>query len=131
MEVLVLPLIRRDGSYVIGPQGEEEFQIVGGPHDGRRGPWRELSQLTGELVLAEEGQAISAETGAILEEAQLRITIGAEEHIRLAELAARRGVTAGELIEAFIADLTGSLRGNGYEACLQAEQWLNQVEWAE
>lgn len=131
MEVFVLPLVRQDGSYVIGPQGEEVFQVIGGPHDGKRGSWQELAQLTGELVLAEEGRAVSAETGAILEEVELRITVGAEEHIRLATLAARRGVTAEELIEAFVADLTGSLRGNGYEARGQAEQWLNQVEWTE
>jgi hypothetical protein len=128
-EVRVLPLVRRDGSYVAGAQGIEQFQVVGGPYNGRRGGWHELSQLTGAVIVADDCEAISAETGAILEEARLQITIGAEEQIRLAELAAQRGVTAEELIESFVADLTKSLRNNGSDERMHAEQWLNRVCW--
>lgn len=128
-EVRVLPLIDRAGRYIYGPQGNEQFQVVGGPHHGKRGAWYELRELTGTFVSGDDAEAINAETGALLGEAHLRITVGPEEKIRLDTLAAERGITAEELIESFIADLTTSIRNNGSDERLFAEEWLQRVCW--
>ena len=55
---------------------------------------------------------------------RITIQITEEEKERLTEIADNFGATPGQIVEAFISDLTSSARSGGSDERLRAEEWL-------
>ena len=62
------------------------------------------------------------EEGEDLKRICIRITD--EEKERLSDIAAERDATPGELLAAFVADITSSARSGGSDERMYADQWL-------
>lgn len=65
----ILPLVYSNGQYVTEDDlfsSDTLYEVISGPHAGRRGARRELEALCGLCVEADWFSAVSCETGAIL-----------------------------------------------------------------
>ena len=61
-----------------------------------------------------------------MKEYTLKLNLEAGDFRTLADMAGRSGMTTGELLEAFINDLTNSDRRNGSDESIKARQWLQR-----
>jgi hypothetical protein len=135
-EAKILPVVQRDGTPVRGlsaqVQSIDVFQIVGGPRDGDRASRDELVQIlqrngvthkdgTEEVVLAETGEVVPPQT--------LPLPLAYDSLKALERMAQERGVTAVELLQGLVADLTGTLGHHGEEERRYARHWLGHVRW--
>lgn len=64
---------------------------------------------------------------------KITIEITKEEKLGLAALALEKNTTPEKLVQQFVSEVTGSLRSNGSDERMYAEQWLNRTlhRWEE
>jgi hypothetical protein len=135
-EVKILPVVQRDGTAVRGLSAQvraiEVYQVVGGAHHGDRGSWEELTQLLAREGVApqqETHEVILAETGEILGPQMLALPLAFDAWKALERLARERGVSAEQLLQGFVADLSATLGNHGADERRYARQWLQRVVW--
>ena len=135
-EVKILPVVQGDGTAVRGLSAQvrpiEVYQIVGGAHHGAQGSWDELAQaLSRDGVARRDGthEVVLAETGQVLGPQTLALPLAFDAAKALERLAGERGITAAELLQGFVADLTGTLDNHGSDERRYARQWLQRVVW--
>lgn len=135
-DVKILPVVYRDGSPVRGlsaqVQAIDVFQIVGGARHGERASRDELVQrLAHSGVRPDEGthEVILAETGEVVPPPMLPVPLAYDTMKALERLAEERGVSATELLQGLVADLTGTLGHHGDEERRYARHWLGHVPW--
>ena len=135
-EVRILPVVQRDGSAVRGlsaqVQSIDVYQIVGGPRNAERGSREELAQaLQRGGISHQEGsqEVILAETGEVVPPQTLPLPLAFDTLKALERLAQDRGVSATELLQGLVADLTGTLGHHGEEERRYARHWIGHVRW--
>ncbi len=135
-EVKILPVVQRDGSAVRGLSAQvrviDVYQIVGGARHGDRGSWEELTQiLARDGVALQDGthEVVLAETGEVLGPQMLALPLAFDAAKALERLARERGVSTEQLLQGFVADLSGTLGNHGVDECRYARQWLQRVVW--
>ena len=64
-----------------------------------------------------------------MENKKLTIELTYDEWSSLQNYATDCGLTSTEIVENFVADLTGSLRSNGKDERVYAKQWLEHQFW--
>jgi hypothetical protein len=135
-EVKILPVVQREGTAVRGLSAQVQpidvYQIVGGSRHGERGSWDELvRRLEREGVTRQDGtqEVILAETGEVVASQTLALPLAFDAFRALERLARERGVSAVELLQGFVADLTGTLGNHGNDELRYAKQWLGHVRW--
>jgi hypothetical protein len=135
-EVRILPVVQRDGTTVRGlssaVQPIDVYQVVGGSRHDERGSWDELVQrLERDGVTRRDGthEVILAETGEVVAPQTLGLPLAFDAFRALERLARERGVGAVEMLQGFVADLTGTLGNHGNDELRYAKQWLGHVRW--
>jgi hypothetical protein len=132
----ILPVVQRDGTAVRGlsaqVQSIDVFQLVGGPRNGERGSREELLQVLTRIgVTHQDGtrEVILAETGELVPPQTLPLPLAFDTLKALERLAQERGVTATEMLQGLVADLTSTLGHHGDEERRYAKHWLGHVRW--
>jgi hypothetical protein len=135
-EVRIVPVVNRDGTAVRGlskqVQSIDVFQIVGGPHNGERGSQEELAQILARSgVTPQDGtyEVILDDTGEVVPPPTLPLPLAYDTAMVLGRLAQERGVSATELLQGFVADLTGTVGHHGIDERRYARHWLGNVRW--
>jgi hypothetical protein len=135
-EAKILPVVERDGTAVHGLSSQvrsiEVCQIIGGPHHGARGSWDELAQILQRAGVARQdgtNEVVLNDTGEVLNPQVVGLPLAFDAFKALERLAGERGVSAEELLQGFVADLTGRLGNHGADERRYAKQWLSHVSW--
>jgi hypothetical protein len=135
-EATILPVVHRDGTTVRGlsaqVQAIDVFQIVGGPRNGERASREELLQVLQRSGVAHQDgtrEVVLAETGEVVPPQTLPLPLAYDTLKSLEQLAQERGVTATEMLQGLVADLTGTLGHHGDDERRYAKHWLSHVRW--